>query len=680
MPEGDERVEMEMFAECLYPPACLGANNPVLEGTYFDAQGNDLAATSSVDQITTRNNSRNTSSSNGPCNEKQGYRSGSTLCQACIDGFARSATSRCTSCTEGKSFLYVFYTGVFFLIAGFITLIVLKLKSFSSQQGFDAERRRKATHSTLKRIMLTHMQTITLVLGLTIPWPRLMLDALSVLSSVSSFAESANSLECLYPGVRDSGWHATFYYSLLTVVAFLPMGILSVLALFWFGFLPRYCKSRGNESGGGRGIGHNEKSNVRCCGMDLAHNLTASLNPNDEWAFVYDRYVPSTTDMFVGSSVLLWFLLLPSLVQLAFAVFECRYIGKATVRKPMYLLVSMEEQCWVGRHVWFAFGVGLPMLTLYAVVAPFVIVLRLRRARAEGDRKLENPSLMLRFGLFYSGYRSDRYWWELVVLSRKIAVIIVSTFIAQDRNQLQLVLATLIISLHLHHSQTPFGRGTPKSDLLHYFEVSSVSVLIFLAWSGVYFSVSSDLCAANGALWCTILAVLLILLNALYVLVLVGKCFASWSKRAKVHEVITHHMSKMGRSSRILTGLRSFSITRRSSQSAGEEKVFDTKMSLERTRSTCNMDLDLRGLNVELMENPFALEKASGNGNNDGGGGQAKKSDANGIDMPEKTVCIEMVRTFKPRGSGRRADVLQVHEFLDITPEDLAEAKTSKFS
>ena len=187
------------------------------------------------------------------------------------------------------------------------------------------------------------------------PVPALM-HALSVLSSVSSFAESANSLECLYPGVRDSGWHATFYYSLLTVVAFLPMGILSVLALFWFGFLPRYCSSRGNESGGGRGIGGNEKSNVRCCGMDLAHNLTASLNPNDEWAFVYDRYVPSTTDMFVGSSVLQWFLLLPSLVQLAFAVFECRYIGKATVRKPTYLLVSMEEQCWVGRHVWFLCG------------------------------------------------------------------------------------------------------------------------------------------------------------------------------------------------------------------------------------------------------------------------------------------------------------------------------------
>jgi len=274
----------------------------------------------------------------------------------------------------------------------------------------------------------------------------------------------------------------------------------------------------------------------------------------------------------------------------------------------------------VGRHVWFAVGVGLPMLTFYAVVVPFLIVLRLRRARDQGDKKLESPSLTFRFGLFFSGYRSDRYWWELVVLLRKIAIIIVSTFVAHDLNQLQLVLATLIVSLHLHHLQMPFGRGTPKSDQLHYLEVYSVSLLIFFAWSGVYFTVSGNFCAAHGAEWCIILVVLLIFLNVLYVLALVGKFFAAWCKdkknlRVRLQKLIIRRATKIKSAS--------LSIKRRSNQSGREEKVAG------HTRSTSTVDLDALGSTVEMIENPFAIQKAtrSGNSSDYGGGGQAKKSD-----------------------------------------------------
>ena len=40
----EEDSPLELFAPCLFPPACLGASNPALENMgYFDADDNNLA-------------------------------------------------------------------------------------------------------------------------------------------------------------------------------------------------------------------------------------------------------------------------------------------------------------------------------------------------------------------------------------------------------------------------------------------------------------------------------------------------------------------------------------------------------------------------------------------------------------------------------------------------------------
>jgi hypothetical protein len=515
----------------------------------------------------------------------------------------------------------MFYTGTFFLIGGFVTLVVMKMKSFGSSRGFNAERRRKAAHSTIKRVMLTHMQTVTLVLGLAIPWPRLMLDTLSVVSSISSFSENVNSLECLYTGARVGARHATFYYALLTVMALLPLGLLGALALFWFGVLPKCCGGRytGGDTTPNEDNDNNkdnDRSNIKCCGVAMVHRHRAMAQFSNT-----ARFLPSTTDMFISSGVLLWFLLLPSLVRIGFAVFECRYVGKPKPEKPTYLLVSMEEQCWVGRHVWFAVGVGLPMLALYALAVPISIILRLRRARAGGDVDLKNPSLMLRFGLFFSGYRSERYWWELSVLARKYAIISVSTFVASELNQLQLVLASLIVSMQLHHSQTPSGTGTRKSDLLHRSEMVSMLLLIFLAWCGVYFSLTSDLCATtHGTGWCAFLAVVLILVNVFYVLSLAGRCCLSWYKRSDAHvTIITQVLPKLPSFRKRLVALSSVrSFTRSSGRMSGGEAKMNSSTNKDKEHghslSMSAVDLNAHDTSIELVANPYeGMEDEQGN-------------------------------------------------------------------
>ena len=81
-------------------------------------------------------------------------------------------------------------------------------------------------------------------------------------------------------------------------------------------------------------------------------------------------------------------------------------------------------------------------------------MLRLRRA---GPTRLTDPSLMLRWGMLHSGYREEKYWWEIIVLLRKYFVILLVTFDTRGEFQLHLALGVLIIALHVHDAQHPFG-------------------------------------------------------------------------------------------------------------------------------------------------------------------------------------------------------------------------------
>ena len=75
-------------------------------------------------------------------------------------------------------------------VAAIAFLIYLKLKSVTKQQHVKA----RAIHSTLKRILLTHMQVVTLVATLNVPWPTDFLNMVSVFSSVSTVSQHMSAL------------------------------------------------------------------------------------------------------------------------------------------------------------------------------------------------------------------------------------------------------------------------------------------------------------------------------------------------------------------------------------------------------------------------------------------------------------------------------------------------------
>jgi hypothetical protein len=137
-----------VFRKCLYPPACLGKPNPEEFGTQFEALWSSLNATEK-------------------CNEMLGHDANSFLCADCLPSYSHSGFSSniltCSKCPEqGSNALVLVGLG---LLVSAVVLIMMCLKFRGARQV-----KIKAAHSTLKRIVLSHLQVIGVVMALDVPW------------------------------------------------------------------------------------------------------------------------------------------------------------------------------------------------------------------------------------------------------------------------------------------------------------------------------------------------------------------------------------------------------------------------------------------------------------------------------------------------------------------------------
>ena len=521
-----DAVWHDVFAECFHPQACSGAAPE--QNTSADAPGG--------------------------CSTKLGFKNASRLCQACSDGWYRSLRHGCLECRGemGDSAVLLFVGSVVLFFCGFGGLISYKLRAYTNSKtkccgiygntsgngdrssgssngtsSFDGQQRRKASHQTLKRVFLAHVQVTSFVMALSVPWPDSMVNVLSIVSAAVSVTENTNKAECLMMVIdaRGHGVGPSFVYGVLVAVAILPVLFAVLLALFWMILVPCMMRRRSRREG---------VATMQLCGGQLTrgplcltsvHGSTTAPANDDGGAFV-----PTNADLFFSSCVLMWYLILPSIVRVGSSAFQCRYAGVPDPGKDEYLAASMEETCWRGRHLAYVLGVSLPMLILYGLIVPATLILRLWQV---GDARVSNPSLMLRFSLVHSGFRKEKYWWELVVLVRKYAIIAVPTFIQSDTFQLLWVLAVLILALQAHDSHRPFeGKDIQAKGMLHHYETQSLQLLVFMVWCGLFFVTLSetDACENEYQVWCQFMGAAVLVLQAGFMLLLLGQCSSTWCK------------------------------------------------------------------------------------------------------------------------------------------------------
>jgi hypothetical protein len=86
--------------------------------------------------------------------------------------------------------ILLFSLGSLFALTFFASLVGLRKKAF--ERDSNSHKRRKSIHSTMKRILLTHFQTLNTVMALEVPWPLILTQILDGMSTLSgSFGENS---------------------------------------------------------------------------------------------------------------------------------------------------------------------------------------------------------------------------------------------------------------------------------------------------------------------------------------------------------------------------------------------------------------------------------------------------------------------------------------------------------
>ena len=183
----------------------------------------------------------------------------------------------------------------------------------------------------------------------------------------------------------------------------------------------------------------------------------------------------------------------------------------------MYLMASLQEPCFVDRHMTYAMLLTVPQIILYVIGLPVIGTIHLLRNKD----KLHESQFSTRYGLLYLGYRDDRAWWELVVAFRKVLVVSTGTFgtlLGVVDIQAHLALLVVFLSIVAHLVGKPFDMTRKNTRLLHQLELVALSISWMTFWGGLLFFLGHEKEGSVSSGVKTCMTVCLVGINVLFLM------------------------------------------------------------------------------------------------------------------------------------------------------------------
>ena len=539
--EIDKRGTKEIFWPCINPKACLGGTNNLLRGKYFDEDGKDMALLDGP-EICNYELGFETNCGDKTSNDTSLHKT-CRLCRACRPGYWEAGVGECVACPPewlntivvGFAFLFIV-----FIVAGF-------LRTALKQNEEDLNHSHHHYAQSLKKIVINHLQLISLATGFPLKWPDSMSNYFRFLNAIGSAGEYVFNPSCsLERRGPDTIKTSTFFLHQATVLSlpliciFLSGCVWTLVALNnWFKAnqtrqRKRRAQRRLNQRGFMLGFDESESSRKKRRKQTRENLLQVKsaweqkTSPNNSPKNATDKkkkktmssisptsVLPSsairrgktldlkllnkqiknkikinTFDKFITTSVTLLYLLYPTVCKATFAMNACRYVGDVE-----YLVMDMSINCNSEEHLSWIYNLWVPSIFIYVLGLPFVAWLLLYRHK----KSLHQPRIMFRFGILFSGYEKDAYYWESIIALRKASIIVISavfSILGTEAQALVAILTTLGFAL-LHLQCKPFVRVMSMYDTLDAAESWALVVAILTLWCGLFYF--QDV-AATGAI------------------------------------------------------------------------------------------------------------------------------------------------------------------------------------
>ena len=166
------------------------------------------------------------------------------------------------------------------------------------------------------------------------------------------------------------------------------------------------------------------------------------------------------------------------------------------------------------------------MLFLYVIGLPAAALLRVRSMH---QKTVVDPEEEKIYGMFYTAFRGETWWWEITVAARKVVIAMIGVFGTELLDmQVHLTLMLVVFILLVTAQVRPFG-GLKHGGILQVLEMASLMATFLTLWAGSIFNTRprcEDPLQGEGStlLWCDALSVMVGLVD-IVVLVTIGISF-----------------------------------------------------------------------------------------------------------------------------------------------------------
>lgn len=311
------------------------------------------------------------------------------------------------------------------VITTFLVLSVLTMFALIVYISIRGAQRPRSELAIFLKIMLNYVQMIMVASSLNINWPNFVAKFLRGQQMAGNAADQMMSIECILKQMSQQN----VYYTNLAVYLAVPGVMMLLCVLFWM------CVSWKVER--------------------AAQKLVATL-------------------------VLVIFVLHTSITKAMFSIFTCREL----LPGEFWLVSNISIRCWDRDHVQGILTLAIPGIIMWVVGLPTLCLIVL----IAGKHKLNDVGMRVRFSFLFKGYRAEWYFWEFVILYRKIIVVCTSVFLTTVSIVMQALsmLAVVLICIFLQQYVKPFfGKD------LNTLELKALLASLLTIYAGLYFQTRS---------------------------------------------------------------------------------------------------------------------------------------------------------------------------------------------
>ena len=378
-----------------------------------------------------------------------GYDPTLPLCAVCQEGYGQSGQNACAKCTDPVLYLVGVVVIIFILLVVVVVWVIVTLRKAETTDL-----------SVLTRTIVNHMQATGELGEFSVQFDPFVRTLLSIQGTGSSM--SINGIQAADCVLREAGGD---YETLFWMYMSLPIGCV-VIALLAFVVLR---------------IGKLEPVITDKLRREIREDIE-SVGKHARTAILLEKY--PFYMVLVTTLCVTMFTLYQTLITQSTKVLQCTeyIIGQTTDGVPIkqqYLDVDMTIKCTSkGDHSFstaatvftVAYGVGIP--------AAFVFGYNFVNSR------IAKPELTKLMFLFLTGGYKESFWyWQAIIMIRKMAIVIVIVFIGSSKLQTYCGMITMAVALILQVLLSP----AEKSEHNTVEAISLAVITLTLNLSMVYF-------------------------------------------------------------------------------------------------------------------------------------------------------------------------------------------------